>query len=308
MVIGVLMVNAENSGAGLYSDPLEPAHDRRRRARVASAGREPLPRALAWGWLVLLAFAYRSSDVTGLVQLRPHWWGILGLIGWAYLVAAAAYLLAGERPAVLVGLVGLLYCLLSGRRGRAGRLAPGAPARLQRGPGPELTPGDHALRDGPGNPAGAPPARRRGGAGPWCGAPWATRPAWPPRASCSTRSRRCTPPSGSASSSRPPPGACSPRPPRAPAGWPCSCWSTSGGFGAGRRLSSSPARTPCVAYLMAPFLLSLFALSAPLFGGTNVYAALGRETWVGLLRSALFAWMVVRLCGLMRSRGLRLQL
>ena len=36
-----------------------------------------------------------SRDPSGLLQLRPSWWGILGLIGWAYFVAAAAYLAAG---------------------------------------------------------------------------------------------------------------------------------------------------------------------------------------------------------------------
>jgi hypothetical protein len=29
--------------------------------------------------------------------MRPHWWGILGLIGWAYLVIATLYLLVGSR-------------------------------------------------------------------------------------------------------------------------------------------------------------------------------------------------------------------
>jgi hypothetical protein len=54
--------------------------------------------------------------------------------------------------------------------------------------------------------------------------------------------------------------------------------------------------------------LSLFALSAPVFGGTNPYEALGQNTWIGLVRSALFAWIVVRLCGWLRSHGIRLQL
>jgi predicted acyltransferase len=65
---------------------------------------------------------------------------------------------------------------------------------------------------------------------------------------------------------------------------------------------------PLVAYLMAPFLLSLFALAAPLLGGTNVYAALGETTGIGLVRSAVFAWLVVRLSGWMRSKGVRIQL
>ena len=65
---------------------------------------------------------------------------------------------------------------------------------------------------------------------------------------------------------------------------------------------------PLVAYLMAPFLLSLFALLAPLFGGTNYYEALGATTGIGLVRSAIFAWLVVRLSGWMRSLGVRVQL
>ena len=65
---------------------------------------------------------------------------------------------------------------------------------------------------------------------------------------------------------------------------------------------------PLVAYLMAPFLLSVFALATPLFGGTNVYAALGETTGIGLVRSAVFAWLVVRLSGFLRSRGVRVQL
>ena len=43
-------------------------------------------------------------------------------------------------------------------------------------------------------------------------------------------------------------------------------------------------------------------------GGTNVYAALGETTGIGLVRSAVFAWLVVRLSGLLRSQGVRVQL
>jgi predicted acyltransferase len=65
---------------------------------------------------------------------------------------------------------------------------------------------------------------------------------------------------------------------------------------------------PLIAYLMAPFLLSVFALLASLSGGTNYYETLGQTTGVGLVRSAVFAWLVVRLSGWMRSRGVRVQL
>jgi hypothetical protein len=63
------------------------------------------------GLLVTLAFLYRSRGHTeGFIQLRPHWWGILGLIGWAYLVACIAYLAFGRNPAALSGCVSVLYC------------------------------------------------------------------------------------------------------------------------------------------------------------------------------------------------------
>jgi predicted acyltransferase len=65
---------------------------------------------------------------------------------------------------------------------------------------------------------------------------------------------------------------------------------------------------PLVAYLLAPALLSLFALSAPLFRGTNPYDALAAGTGIGLVRSAVFAWAVARLTGLLRVGGLRIQL
>lgn len=42
--------------------------------------------------LVVLAAIYRRGDTTtGITWMRPEWWGILGLIGWAYLTATAVY-------------------------------------------------------------------------------------------------------------------------------------------------------------------------------------------------------------------------
>jgi hypothetical protein len=59
--------------------------------------RWPLPRIAGAVALVALAFLYRSGDASGLMQMRPHWWGILGLIGWAYLIAAGAFWMASGR-------------------------------------------------------------------------------------------------------------------------------------------------------------------------------------------------------------------
>ena len=61
-------------------------------------------------------------------------------------------------------------------------------------------------------------------------------------------------------------------------------------------------------YLIAPLLGSLLALSVPLFGGENPYALLGGSLLRGTARSIVFAWVVVRLAGWLRTRGLRLQL
>jgi predicted acyltransferase len=74
------------------------------------------------------------------------------------------------------------------------------------------------------------------------------------------------------------------------------------------RSISIAGENPLLAYLLAPLLLSLFALAAPALGGTDPYAALGGTTGVGLVRSAVFAWVVVRLSGFMRSKGVRFQL
>jgi heparan-alpha-glucosaminide N-acetyltransferase len=50
-------------------------------------------------------------DSTDTVWLRHAWWGILGLIGWAYFVTSIVYLLAGQRREWLLGAAGLLVLL-----------------------------------------------------------------------------------------------------------------------------------------------------------------------------------------------------
>ncbi|QJD80242.1 DUF5009 domain-containing protein [Spirosoma rhododendri] len=64
------------------------------------------------GWLVLLTLAvvYRGGEPLG--RFQPHWWGILGLIGWSYLAGALATLIARNRIAVLA-LIWVGFCALS---------------------------------------------------------------------------------------------------------------------------------------------------------------------------------------------------
>ncbi|MBT9502716.1 MAG: DUF5009 domain-containing protein [Burkholderiaceae bacterium] len=65
--------------------------------------------ALVLGWrvagvvlLLLLAWVYRGGE-SGETGITPQWWGILGLIGWAYLLACLGFwLVRGRLAGVLV--------------------------------------------------------------------------------------------------------------------------------------------------------------------------------------------------------------
>ncbi|QJW90861.1 DUF5009 domain-containing protein [Spirosoma taeanense] len=65
---------------------------------------------LGVGVLLVLAFTFRGGDSAG--RMMPHWWGILGLIGWTYLTCALIYLFAHKRP-VLLGLAWAFFSLLT---------------------------------------------------------------------------------------------------------------------------------------------------------------------------------------------------
>lgn len=62
--------------------------------------------------LCLLAIFYRGGSLENLKTFSPHWWGILGLIGWAYLPAALISLFSKNKFwLVLIGW--LSFCFLS---------------------------------------------------------------------------------------------------------------------------------------------------------------------------------------------------
>jgi len=60
-------------------------------------------RGIGLAGLVALALIYRGGD--GTQSMQPHWWGILGLIGWAYLYTSIGYQLVRGQ---VVGLLGLI--------------------------------------------------------------------------------------------------------------------------------------------------------------------------------------------------------
>jgi len=69
------------------------------------------PRAMrlaGWAILVFLAVIFRGPGEGGYHWMRFYWWGILGLIGWGYLLGALVYLALGNRP----GWIGLILVLL----------------------------------------------------------------------------------------------------------------------------------------------------------------------------------------------------
>jgi len=126
LAIGVLMVNRDQhdpSHRGLWgllmylaiflAFPVVPRGPQLRRRTFQ------VWRVIGFIGLVALALAYRTADGKHLVfgplfdssdtvWLRHSWWGILGLIGWAYLVASLVYLVFGRRREWLIGVAGLL--------------------------------------------------------------------------------------------------------------------------------------------------------------------------------------------------------
>ena len=63
--------------------------------------------------LIILAFAYRGTGEDNEIHFfRPQWWGILGLIGWAYLAGALITVFAKNKFWVILG-AWIFFCILS---------------------------------------------------------------------------------------------------------------------------------------------------------------------------------------------------
>lgn len=152
LVIGVLMVNSDVISAHGIIDPnlwtllmyggvflvwgRWPVRNRRH---------ERVQRLLRLaGALLLLAMTvtYRADNGSGLIQLRPHWWGILGLIGWAYLIAALLFILVRRRPSAVLACSAALFAFYiaveAGFLPGVARLAPAIEASSVLGSHPAL--------------------------------------------------------------------------------------------------------------------------------------------------------------------------
>ena len=62
--------------------------------------------------LLILAFIYKGGEDDALRNFGPQWWGILGLIGWAYLASGLITVFAGNRIGVIAA-AWLFFCVLS---------------------------------------------------------------------------------------------------------------------------------------------------------------------------------------------------
>lgn len=62
--------------------------------------------------LVWLCWIFKAGKPGDTSWLRPGWWGILGLIGWGYLVAASGYFFAGKKITYII-LLWLLFVILN---------------------------------------------------------------------------------------------------------------------------------------------------------------------------------------------------
>jgi heparan-alpha-glucosaminide N-acetyltransferase len=75
-------------------------------------------RLLGLGTLVWLAFVFRGAKDQRIITLVPfslntEWYGILGLIGWAYAVTSLVFLVFKTNRTAILGCVGLLMCLFA---------------------------------------------------------------------------------------------------------------------------------------------------------------------------------------------------
>lgn len=61
--------------------------------------------------LIYLALIYQGGTPQDPEWMQTHWWGILGLIGWGYIVCAGLYLLVGNKILGIAGLCFLFFML-----------------------------------------------------------------------------------------------------------------------------------------------------------------------------------------------------
>lgn len=65
-----------------------------------------------WAILIVMAFLFKGEGRHGHIHgMRPSWWGILGIIGWAYLVCASLFLVFKGRLSVMIGMLAVFVAV-----------------------------------------------------------------------------------------------------------------------------------------------------------------------------------------------------
>ena len=121
LIMGVFMVNLENidGAASIISKPIWQILMTLAffliwnvyRGKVMGRISPLIMKSAGWIILVFLAIIYKAPDQGNGTWMHFHWWGILGLIGWGYLLSALVYLFLGNRPGWLFLVLILLYIL-----------------------------------------------------------------------------------------------------------------------------------------------------------------------------------------------------
>jgi predicted acyltransferase len=124
LVLGVYMVNSSqmNNNASLISQSIwtlllyfsaiviwnkYPRTENKKKINIQSAAR-----VIGVLVLILLYFLFKKGEPDSLSRMTTSWWGILGLIGWAYLVAMIFYFGTGRKLPVFLFLFSLIIVLL----------------------------------------------------------------------------------------------------------------------------------------------------------------------------------------------------
>jgi heparan-alpha-glucosaminide N-acetyltransferase len=71
-------------------------------SRTRLGKRKYFLQALGWAVLITMCILFKGEEDGQVLWMRPYWWGILGLIGWSYLICALTYLFSRGRFAILI--------------------------------------------------------------------------------------------------------------------------------------------------------------------------------------------------------------
>lgn len=132
LAIGILMVNSPSAGSKLWEPAMflsailafakisprtDAPSDREKFWKIFSQGL----RLIGLAGLIYCVASWRGPNGEHIITLWPFsirtsWYGILGKIGWSYLIAAIVFLVFRANRTALLGCVALMFCFFAGDR------------------------------------------------------------------------------------------------------------------------------------------------------------------------------------------------